>query len=336
MPDPSTDILPLVELEGSPRERGIMLGRTVASRIAATAGVYADAFGMTLAELEEGGLSFREAVAGFCPDHLVEMEGMAEGADLPLGLILAINARSELGPLASECTCVAFPGSGWHGQTWDWAASLEQLAILVRTRYEDGHRTLTMTEPAMLAKVGLSSAGVSVCLNAMTCYEVLRGVPIHQILRAALEARTPEAAAAVVRAPRGCAGNVLLGGAGRYLDVEHAGGRTLVMEGTKGWVHTNHYLGDEITRADLPRHRSSFARKARADSLLHGPGDRDHLERILEDRQGDLPILRPFDDHEEFGRYGTVFRICMNPGQGVLRIASGQRPTAYREYRLEE
>ena len=129
---------------------------------------------------------------------------------------------------------------------------------------------------------------------------------------------------------------MLLGGAGRYLDVEHAGGRTLVMEGTEAWAHTNHYLGDEITRADLPRHRSSFARKARADSLLHGPGDRDHLERILEDRQGDLPILRPFDDHEEFGRYGTVFRICMNPGQGVLRIASGQRPTAYREYRLEE
>jgi hypothetical protein len=45
-------ILPLVELEGPPRERGLALGRAVGDRILATARMYAEAFRMTPDELE--------------------------------------------------------------------------------------------------------------------------------------------------------------------------------------------------------------------------------------------------------------------------------------------
>jgi isopenicillin-N N-acyltransferase-like protein len=298
--------------------------------------MYADAFRMTLEELESGGLEFQDTVAAFSLDHLAEMEGIADGAGLPLGLVLAINARSELRPqsTATECTSVAFPTSGWYGQTWDWAAAQEELAILVRTRYEDGHRTLTMTEPGMLAKVGISSAGVSVCLNALTCYEKVRGVPVHLLLRGALEARTAPEAVELVRPPQGCSGNILLGYGGRYLDVEHANHRPFVLEGTEPFAHANHYLGADITRRELPRHQSSYARQARAAALLSGPGDLPHVERILGDSEGDHPILRPYADHEEFGLYGTVFRICMHPGSGVFRIAGGLAGDPYREISL--
>jgi len=329
-------VLPLLELEGPPRDRGRTLGRSVGERILATARMYAQAFGMTLDELELGGLGFHDTVAGFSRELLAEIEGIAEGAGLPLGLILAINARSELRPLPSECTSVAFPGSGWYGQTWDWAAAQEELAILVKIRYEDDHRVLTMTEPGMLAKVGISTAGVSVCLNALTCYEVVRGVPIHLLLRRALEARTAEEALDVVRPSKGCSGNILLGYRGGYLDVEHANQRTFFMEGTEPFLHTNHYLGAEITRRDLPRHRSSFDRYARGTALLDGAGDLPHLERVLGDVEGPLPILRPFSPHEEFGSYGTVFRICMHPDRGVLRIARGRPGSPYQEISLEK
>ena len=333
--EPRTSILPLLELEGPPRDRGLCLGRAVGDRIQATARMYADAFRKTMEELEAGGLGFQDTVAAFSPDHLAEMEGIAEGAEMPLGLVLAINARSELRPQAAECTSAAFPASGWYGQTWDWAAAQEGLAILVRTHYDDGHRTLTMTEPGMLAKVGISSAGVSVCLNALTCYEKVRGVPVHLLLRGALDARTAQEAAELVGPARGCSGNILLGYGGRYLDVEHANHRTFVLEGTDSFAHANHYLGADITRQELPRHRSSFRRQARADALLDGPGDLPHMERILADAEGPLPILRPFAPHEEFGRYGTVFRICMHPGSGVFRIAEGQADTPYRSLNLE-
>ncbi len=324
-------ILPLVELEGPPRERGLALGRTMGDRILSTARMYAEAFRMTLEELESGGLGFQDTVATFSRDSLAEMEGIAEGAEIPPGLVLAINARSEIRPQPTECTTVAFPASGWYGQTWDWAAAQEELAILVRTRYEDGHRTLTMTEPGMLAKVGISSAGISVCLNALTCYEEVRGAPIHLILRSALEARTKADAAALVRPARGISGNILLGYLGSFLEVEHANRRAFVMDGTEPFAHTNHYLGADITRQDLPRHRSSFARYARATKLLPGPGDLPHLERILGDREGPLPILRPFAHHEEFGQYGTVFRIAMCPEEGVFRIARNQPGAPFRE-----
>lgn len=332
-----TDLLPLVELEGPPRERGLALGRAVGERIHATARMYADAFRKTPKELESEGLRFRDTVVGFSRDHLTEMEGIAEGADLPLGSVLAINARSEIRPqtTATECTSVAFPASGWYGQTWDWAAAQENLAILVRTQHGDGHRTVTMTEPGMLAKVGISSAGVSVCLNALTCYEKARGIPVHLLLRAALDARTTREADGLVRPPRGCAGNILLGFQGRYLDVEHANHRAFVLEGGRPFAHANHYLGADITRRDLPRHRSSLARQARATELLDGPGDRSHLESILGDTEGPLPILRPFGPHEEFGRYGTVFRICLHPASGAFQIAKGRVGTPYRELTLK-
>ena len=324
-------ILPLVELEGPPRERGLSLGRAMGDRILATARMYAEAFRMTLEELESEGLGFQDTVATFSRNSLAEMEGIAEGAELPPGLVLAINARSEIRPQPTECTTVAFPASGWYGQTWDWAAAQEELAILVRTRFEDGHRTLTMTEPGMLAKVGISSAGVAVCLNALTCYEEVRGAPIHLILRSALEARTKGEAAALVRPARGISGNILLGYLGSFLEVEHANRRAFVMDGTEPFTHTNHYLGADITRQDLPRHRSSFARYARANQLLAGQGDLPHLERILGDTEGPLPILRPFADHEEFGKYGTVFRITMRPEEGVFRIARNQPGAPFRE-----
>ncbi|MGW8265846.1 MAG: C45 family autoproteolytic acyltransferase/hydrolase, partial [Longimicrobiales bacterium] len=332
-----TGFLPLVELDGPPRERGRTLGRAMADRIHATARMYADAFRKTPTELESEGLRFRDTVAGFSRSYLTEMEGIAEGAGLPLGSVLAINARSEIRPptLATECTSVAFPASGWYGQTWDWAAAQEKLAILVRTLHSDGHRTLTMTEPGMLAKVGISSAGVSVCLNALTCYEKSRGVPVHLLLRGALDARTAREADGLVRPPRGCAGNILLGYRHRYLDVEHANERAFVLEGGRPFAHANHYLGADITRRDLPRHRSSLARQARAtELLLDGPGDLPHLESILADTEGPLPILRPFGPHEEFERYGTVFRICMHPVSGVFRIAEGQADAPHRELTL--
>lgn len=332
-----TGILPLVELEGPPRERGLFLGRTVGDRIHATARMYAQAFRMTLEELASGGLGFRDTVAPFSRGCLAEMEGIAEGAGLPLGVILAINARSELRPqvTATECTSVAFPSSGWYGQTWDWAAAQENLAILVRIRHDDGHRTLTLTEPGMLAKVGISSAGISTCLNALTCYETVGGVPVHLILRGALEARTPREATELVRPPRGCSGNVLLGYGNRYLNVEHADHRAFVLEGTEPFAHANHYLGADVTRRGLPRHQSSLARQARAEELLDGPGDLPHLERILSDGKGALPILRPYGPHEEFGRYGTVFRICMHPGSGVFRIAGGRPGDPYLDLSLQ-
>ncbi len=333
LPDP---ILPLLELEGPPRDRGRALGRSVGERIFATARMYAEAFGMTMDELELGGLGFHDTVAGFSRELLAEIQGVAEGAGLPLGLILAINARSEIRPLPTECTSAAFPDSGWYGQTWDWAAAQEELAILVKIRYQDGHRVLTMTEPGMLAKVGISAAGVSVSLNALTCYEVVRGVPIHLVLRRAMEARTAEEALAVVRPARGCSGNILVGFRGGYLDVEHANQRTFLLEGSEPFLHTNHYLGADVTRRDLPRHRSSFARYARGSALLEGSGDLAHLERVLGDVEGPLPILRPFSPHEEFGWYGTVFRICMHPETGVLRIARGAPGSPYREISLKE
>jgi hypothetical protein len=49
--DEGAAILPLVELEGPPRERGVTLGRAVGERILATARMYADAFRMTLEAL---------------------------------------------------------------------------------------------------------------------------------------------------------------------------------------------------------------------------------------------------------------------------------------------
>ena len=135
---------------------------------------------------------------------------------------------------------------------------------------EDGHAFLSVNEPGMLAKIGVSTAGVGVLLNALDAgthleeeaRPALDGVPIHILLRAALDAGSYDAALARIEGCRvGTSSHIFVGAAdgrsalcefaGTTLDVDRSNAPADRAAGAQFRAHTNHYL---TTKCGLNKH----------------------------------------------------------------------------------
>lgn len=333
--------LPVVRLRGSSREIGFQHGQVLRERVRATWAFYKSVFesiGASETELKHVAALASKAVRDFDERYAVEMEAIAEAAGLDPWEIVCLNARTEvlvrLRGRTAECTSIFDTKEALLAQNWDWDEFLEKQVFIADVELEDGHRLLTMTEPGMLAKTGMSSAGVGTTLNALGFNPESVGVPIHVLLRAALEAPSFDVALErLMTAPRGTSAHILLGSAdGRHAVVEFAG-RIVEVVPSRGRfaLHTNHYLGCGLSGhpvlgfpAGGPADSCSRGRFQRAKQLveqLEGT-DRtnivDAIVDILRDSQGVWPICRPMKKvttdslSGALGRVGTVCTVIMD------------------------
>lgn len=328
--------LPVIELSGTPRERGLQYGKILKDRIIKVIKVYERVFKEQDKTFAQLGMLYKPKIAAFNPEYVEEIEAIAQGAKVDPGLIYAVNARTEILSLESqpysECTAVYFKQAHLLGQNWDWGGDLEKLMVLLRIRKPDGHTILTMTEPGMLAKVGLNNAGVGLCLSALDVYKNLYGVPIHIILRSILDAKSRDEvilniASGVKHGGYETAGNILAAFEdGSYLNVELADDKMFFLEPNKEiFVHTNHYLGAPLTDPALKRHQSTFARYKRAQELIPTLKSEsiDDMKRLLADNKGKLPIQRPIIPDKLFGIYGTNCSLIIDLNKKLMHITKG-------------
>ena len=170
--------------------------------------------------------------------------------------IYLLNSRTEiLNARASECTSLYLQDSAMLGQTWDWAHALEDLMIVLRCKYPDGSSLLTLTDPGILAKVGMNSAGLGVCLNILFSPHELDGLPTHLLIRALLEcADIDEAAATLDQAGIGRSSHLMIADAeGRGFGTEYAEGRQQRLTPQQGYLlHTNHCIATSLQAEVLP------------------------------------------------------------------------------------
>ncbi len=269
---------PHLVLRGSPHERGLAYGRLARDRIHESVAVYRDVF-LRLAALEwpdavAQALKYESYIAEFAPDALAEIAGIAEGAGLTRGDVLALNARSELmfsksmeaaSADGGECTSLAvLPEASAHGgvmvgQNWDWIPRAQDTAVLLEVHRDDLPSYVTIAEAGHLAKVGVNSAGLGVCTNTLVSSRDRgrNGLPYHIILRALLDAQTISAATRTIyAATRAFSGNFLLA---------HRDGLAVNIESTSGGVdgvhasftndgiltHTNHFTSDDLKTWDV-------------------------------------------------------------------------------------
>ncbi|MGX7676800.1 C45 family autoproteolytic acyltransferase/hydolase [Plantactinospora sp. DSM 117369] len=322
--------VPLIRVQGTPAECGAGYGAAARDLITANLEFYLRRFreegGWDEAAVTVAGRAFQEATRRHHPRVAELLDGVAEGAGARVEQVYALNARTELiygrhrdggsaaPPDADAGGCTAVGVLGTHtgnghlllGQNWDWHPDQRDVMLLLATRDERGLTVLTLTEAGMVAKTGLNSAGVGVCVNMLGCDRdglpgpgVEPGVPYHVLLRAALEAESlAEALKAAVRGTRNSSINLLLGQAAE------AGGELIDLElvpGDAGWLHP---VDGYLTHANhletgLPVHDamkdwggSSLFRSARARRLL---APRAAVGKVGE---GDLAAL--FRDHASF------------------------------------
>ncbi|MFK3981535.1 C45 family autoproteolytic acyltransferase/hydrolase [Micromonospora sp. NPDC050397] len=345
--------------------------------------------GLDPAAVRTAGEAFRRTTVTHHPRVAQMLDGVAEGAGVGVGEIYALNARTELiygttapaptggttapapngdaagpAPIGSEpggrdggCTTAGVLGTHTAsgnlllGQNWDWHPDQREAMVLLATKDERGLTVLALTEAGMLAKTGLNSAGVGVCVNMLGCDRdglprdgTPPGVPYHVLLRAALEADTLALALkAAIRGSRNSSINLLLGQAGE------AGGELIDLElvpGDAGWLHPVDGLLTHANHLEsgLPVHDtmkdfggSSMFRSARARRLLAPAAQaRKVTEGDLADLFGDhasFPhaICRHVDERDVVAdRSETVYSVLLDLDELRLGIAAG--PPCGHEY----
>ncbi|MGZ4500500.1 MAG: C45 family autoproteolytic acyltransferase/hydrolase [Nocardioidaceae bacterium] len=306
-----------------PYDRGYELGERLHAEVAATAAAYRRLFAVRAVGPFDVDLWSERAwvtIQRLAPAAAEEIAGIAEGARRPVREIAAVNARTELLAVANptgvdECsTVVALPPGRppVAVQTWDWYDAMADNWLHWTIPHPDGRVVETVTEVGMLAKIGVSSAGVGVLLNMLHhASDVVDGdvddddrlgYPVHLRSRRILdEARDVDDAVAIATTGPTSASTSLtvLDAGGRAVSVELFPAGQGLLEPTDGvLLRTNHF----VSAAGAPG----------CTAAAIGPGTRIRLDKLRAAFDGRVPetadaVVAAMHDHAPVGG------ICAHP-----------------------
>lgn len=326
---------PVIRVEGDARERGRQYGAQARDRVHRSVEAYRAVFAhyatwdwsTVLAEAAK----FHEPIRTFGQQYLDELTGLAEGAEVDLDDIVAINVRTEIMfaakarasgatmPRVGECSSFAHVGADGRvlvGQNWDWLPHAFDTTVVLEAAPDRGPRFVTVVEAGLLAKFGMNSAGLGLVTNALVSSQDrgVPGVPYHVLLRAVLDATTPTAALATLqRGVRSASANYLLAHAsGVALDVESAPGDftqlfLLQPDVHQNLVHTNHYLSPQLPGPDV--------------GLWVMPDSPFRLQRVraaVREAQDAQAYEQMFTDHA-----GHPYGVCCHPDPAASELDQG-------------
>jgi isopenicillin-N N-acyltransferase-like protein len=346
---------PHLLLRGTARERGLQYGRQAQPRIARSIALYREVFGhmarLTWSDAVAAAKVYVPSIESFAPQCMEEMQGIAQGADVALGDILALNARSELmfsataagaaaGP--GECSSLAvLPEASANGHTllaqnWDWLPAAAETSVVIEVHRDDGPNYITVAEAGHLAKVGINSAGLGACTNTLVsqCDQGCVGVPYHVLLRKLMDATSISAATRMVlQAQRAFSGNFLLAHRdGLAVNIESSSGgpegvRTQFATGGL-LAHTNHFLDSDLRTGDarVNLHPGTLFRLDVARRGLHGGAvSVDRIKSILRDHKNhpESVCWHPDPAKLPIEQRLTVASVIMDLDAGELLFTAG-------------
>lgn len=182
---------------GTPYDIGLQHGWGAPQQIAGTIAFYESLF-IENSNLDWQGVTkvaseFEPVIKRKWPNYYEEMRGVAEGSGKTLLDIIAINVRTEInfGLATDGCTAMSWEtsnGKSWLAQNWDWKEKQKPNIILLHIIQQGKPEIRMVTEAGLIGKIGLNSAGVGVCLNAIFAKGMdPTRIPCHLGLRLALE-----------------------------------------------------------------------------------------------------------------------------------------------------
>lgn len=348
---PNGDRFPAVTLKGDARARGHMFGEACRPLIVRSMDYYLGTvfrrLGCTDPVLQHYAGECAEVIRHFSPDSLMEIEAVAEAADLPAWKMIVLNARTEILNVAGrtaapECTAISMADGPIIAQNWDWIRIGLECAVVLNIEYDDGQRMVVFTEAGMLGKIGLNRHGLGICLNILQARHERIGVPVSVLSRVVLNAATvAEARRLFAAAGTGRATHFLVGDAhGDCMSIEYAGDVSHEVAASNGvLVHTNHLVAPgcevELTEAVA----GSVARYRRAAELcaIPGPASVERAKSILADQENEASPINVAWRASRFVQgedISTCAAIVMDLAARTMHVRKGFDTTVpWTEYR---
>jgi len=274
------------------------------------------------------------------PQIWAEIEGLAEGLELPVKQVMAWNCRGDL--LASSpdgCTTVQIPGPQVTiGHNEDGLPFFRGACFIAEVNQDKLPSFWSFCYPGSLPghTFGVAQTGLCVTANNLRLSEVDGEIPRMVLGRAILSAPSLPAALSILEENPAYGGfHFTLAQVGRpeLVSVEFGGGKVSVKRISTPSLHANHAL--HLSNGSVPQivTSSSIDRQLRGDSLL-SKGSLDPL-KILQDTGGQgLPIRRDAvddPDHEN-----TLATVILHVGQYSIDWSIYDRITDQPAYSSEK
>jgi isopenicillin-N N-acyltransferase-like protein len=338
-----------------PWRRGYERGRWSASAIARGWRTYSELFanaatphGVTL-DLPALALGAVAVTREWAPELVAEMQGVADGAGVPLWMIAALNARTEIlavaeAARAGECSAIVHTGSApgadgpgsavLGGQSWDWHDELAD-GWHVQSVRGDALGFAGITEHGILAKIGVNEAGVGVLFNILGHEDDgATGVPVHLVARKVLgtAASFTDAISILREAPVSASTVMTVVTADQSACVELSpAGAAVIPPDEQGWLlHTNHFVDPELARSDLRGRREpeTYDRMRVLSARLRdlpGLDGVDHLAALLtvHPDDGAEVCCHPPVDGRLGTRWSTLATIAVEPAARRVMVHPG-------------
>ncbi len=318
-PDANPPPLATVPAAGTPFDRGAALG-------AHAKGAIHD--GVRRAESFQALLEWRgspllaaleQAARQRFPAYMVELDGLAAGAEWAFEEALIWNCRGDLRTAADSnpigCTTLfdATPGNYLIAHNEDGAPELAGRGFMVDWRPDDGLAAWSYAYPGLLVgnSFAVNERGLVQTINNLRANDAQPGVPRHLVARAILDARDLDVALdLLVEGPRASGYHHGLAQAGdpRILAVEAPASDFAVRRVQGRYAHANHLIDPRLKKVPQTVSPSSAARQQRAGARFVDAGE--PAVEVLFDGQGVLPIhCRGRVGEDSYTLATAVFRI---------------------------
>lgn len=323
--------LPLIEISGSPTERGRQYGEAARERIVGSRDYYREAFasspGLDWSDVLARVRPWRAHVEAVAPELATEMDGIAEGSGLAPDEVLALNARGEISrnkdsrfsemgdQQADGCSSFALlpeatgDGHVYCGQNWDWRPETEATIVLLRVVQPPKPTVIMQVEAGQVGRHGANSAGIALNANGLDGdFGTPRGLPQPVLRRLVLDSATFRDALRVPYTVRQHIATNLL--------FTHRDGIAVDLETTPlshRWgyptdgvlVHGNHY------QYGIPAALEDSYRMSSVDSLYRVPIIERGLERAR--HAADSGTIHKIVGSTMSDHFGHPYGVCAHP-----------------------
>lgn len=255
---------PRVRVEGTPYEIGKQFGEQCKEQVLKCIGYYKEIFekvNIPWNTAYERAKEYLPAIERYDAELIEEMQGIADAVGVDLLSIVTINARSEImfsAEAIDGCTSVSVlpqrsDGKVYIAQNWDHYDKFQDALVIVEIAQKNKPSILMVTEAGIIGKIGINSAGLGVCLNALSSVGEPGGLPIHLAMRGILNSRLlSEAIGATIQQKSANAANFHIASyEGIAVDIEVSNDTFDVMFNETGvLVHTNHFYSPRMNVID--------------------------------------------------------------------------------------